>query len=148
MQQTDMNKEALQPGSTATPFSTFFWAALKATVKTTPEADDWVIPEAQFAGNVEWDMMNNGQIRKGKQEVIPFLKAGGTLLTKNPTSSASLSTREWGVLSLLGFFIKAPPEAHELWPWCSSFWEPKASWARVPVESVPRPSHHLGSTCR
>ncbi len=53
---------SLQPGSTATPFSTFFWAAFKAM-----ETDDWTVCEAQFADDVEWDMMNNGQSRKGKQ---------------------------------------------------------------------------------
>jgi hypothetical protein len=93
-QRTD---KSLQPGSTATPFSTFFWAALKATLKTTPEADDWVIPEAQFADDVEWDMMNNGQIRKGKQEVIPFLKAGGYGSHKDPVAICNVATKEWGV---------------------------------------------------
>src|SRR5258708_3504402 len=31
------------------------------------------------------------------------------------------------------FFIRPPPEPHELWSWCSSFWEPRASLATVPA---------------
>jgi len=46
------------------------------------------------------------------------------------------------------FFIKPPPEPYELWSWCSSFWEPRASLATVPGRSGPPPIHHLGSTCR
>src|SRR6266699_331665 len=46
------------------------------------------------------------------------------------------------------FFIKRPPEPHEPWTSCSSFWEPKASLARVPAQSGPLPAHHRGSTCR
>ncbi len=88
---------SLQPGSTATPFSTFFWASMKAMEKTTPEADDWVIAEAQFADDVEWDMMNNGQIRKGKQEVMPWLKAGGYGSHKEPVIICNVATKEWGV---------------------------------------------------
>ena len=30
------------------------------------------------------------------------------------------------------FFIRQPPEPHELWSWRSSFWEPRAWLARVP----------------
>ena len=51
-------------------------------------------------------------------------------------------------LSLVGFFIKPPPEPHEPWTSCFSFSEPKASWATVPARSGPRPAHHLGSTCQ
>jgi catechol 2,3-dioxygenase-like lactoylglutathione lyase family enzyme len=46
------------------------------------------------------------------------------------------------------FFIKRPPEPHEPWTLCSSFWEPKALLATVPARSDPPPVHHLGSICR
>src|SRR5229473_486824 len=56
------------------------------------------------------------------------------------------STSPHQFLSLVGFFIKPPPEPHEPWTSCFSFWESKASWATVPARSGPRPAHHLGST--
>src|SRR6266516_6123282 len=46
------------------------------------------------------------------------------------------------------FFIRQPPEPHELWSWRSSFWEPRASLATVLGRSGPRPIHHLGSAGR
>jgi len=70
MQQTDTNDEALQPGSTATPFSTFIWAVVSGDVATA---------EAQLADDVEWDLMPYDHMLKGKEEVIPWLKAGGSL---------------------------------------------------------------------
>src|SRR6266567_4900822 len=34
-------------------------------------------------------------------------------------------------------FIKRPPELHEPWAWCSSFWEPKAfCWPRFGHEAT------------
>ena len=54
---TDVNYEGLEQGSTATPFSILFWAALKK---------DWFTAEAQIADDIEWDIMPNNQIRKGK----------------------------------------------------------------------------------
>ena len=88
MQRTNMNNEALQPGSTATPFSTFFWAAL---------SDDWATAFAQFADDVEWDLMSNAQIRKGKHEVVPFLKASGYASHKEPVIISNMAIKEWGV---------------------------------------------------
>jgi hypothetical protein len=63
--------DSLKPGSTATPFSTFFWAALSYTHKQV-EADR-LTAEASLADDIEWDLMNDGQIRKGKKEVTSFL---------------------------------------------------------------------------
>jgi hypothetical protein len=88
MQQTNMSNEALQPGSIATPFSTFFWTAA---------SDDWATAEAQFANGVEWDMMSNAQKRKGKKEAIPWLKAGKYASQKEPVVISNLATKEWGV---------------------------------------------------
>ncbi len=66
MQRGDKSDEALQPGSTATPFFTFFWSAASGDLATA---------EAQFADDVEWDMIPNAQIRNGKKKVIPWLRA-------------------------------------------------------------------------
>ena len=90
MQQTDTNDEALQPGSTATPFSTFIWAVVSGDVATA---------EAQLADDVEWDLMPYDHMLKGKEEVIPWLKAGG-LSRKEPVVISNLATRERGVFEL------------------------------------------------
>ena len=90
MQQIDRTDEALQPGSTSTPFSAFFWTALSGDLATA---------EAQYADDVEWDMMPNNQIRKGKDDVIPWLWAGGYASRKEPVVINNLATKEWGSLS-------------------------------------------------
>ncbi len=87
--------ESLKPGSTATPFSTFFWAALSYTHKRV-EADR-LTAEAPLADDIEWDLMNNGQIRKGKKEVTSFLWAGGFGSYKEPVAISNVATKEWGV---------------------------------------------------
>lgn len=86
---------SLQSGSTATPFSTFFWPALKYThdrVET-----DRIAAEIPFADDIEWDMMNNGQIRKGKKEVLAWCWAGGFASHKEPVAMRNAATKEWGV---------------------------------------------------
>ena len=84
----DFNNKDLEQGSTATPFSTFFWAALK---------DDWATAEAQLADDIEWDMMPNNQIRKGKSDVLPFLKAAKYASRKEPIPISNRADKEWGV---------------------------------------------------
>jgi len=84
----DLAGKDLAPGSTATPFSTFFWAALK---------EDWTTAEAQYAEDVEWDMMSNNQIRKGKADVMPWLKAGKYGSQKEPVAISNRADKEWGV---------------------------------------------------
>jgi hypothetical protein len=85
----DTNNEALRPGSTATPFSTAALAML---------SDDWGTAEAQYADDIEWDFMPNNLIRKGKEEVIPWLKALFYASQKKESVIISnLATKEWGV---------------------------------------------------
>jgi hypothetical protein len=78
----------LEEGSTATPFSTFFWAGYH---------DDWPTAEAQLADDIEWDMMSNNQIRKGKADVLPFLKASKYASAKKPVPIFNRADKEWGV---------------------------------------------------
>jgi len=85
---TDASDRNLERGSTATPFSTFAWAALK---------DDWATAEAQFADGIEWHMMPNNQIRKGKAEVFSFLKASKYASQKEPVPISNRADKEWGV---------------------------------------------------
>jgi hypothetical protein len=84
----NLNNKDLEQGSTATPFSTFFWAALK---------DDWTTAEAPLADDIEWDMMPNNQIRKGKGDVLPFLKAAKYASRKEPIPISNRADKEWGV---------------------------------------------------
>jgi len=62
--------------------------------------------------------------------------------------SQSVKTTDRGGPFTSRFFIKPPPEPYELWSWCSSFCEPRASKATAPGRSGPTPAHHLGSTGR
>jgi hypothetical protein len=87
-QKQGMNNKDLERGSTATPFSTFFWAALK---------DDWPTAEAQLADDIEWDMMSNNQIRKGKTDVLPWLTASKYASQKEPVPLSNRADAEWGV---------------------------------------------------
>lgn len=85
----------LAPGSTATPFSQFFWAALRHLADGNDS--DRKTAEAQFADDVEWDMINNGQIRRGKADVLAWCWSGGFASHKNPVVIQNSATREWGV---------------------------------------------------
>ena len=84
----DIHNKDLEQDSTATSFSTFFWAA---------SHDDWATAAAQFADDIEWDMMSNNQIRKGKKEVIPWLKAGKYGSQKEPVVISNRADKEWRV---------------------------------------------------
>jgi hypothetical protein len=82
-----INKD-LEKDSTATPFSKFFWAGFR---------DDWATAEAQIADDIEWIMMSNNQIRKGKADVLPFLKASKYASKKEPIPISNRADKEWGV---------------------------------------------------
>jgi limonene-1,2-epoxide hydrolase len=61
--------------------------------------DDWTSAEALFTDDLEWDMMPNSQIRKGKKEVMPFLKAAWSAANNRvPTVINNVATKEWGIL--------------------------------------------------
>ena len=109
MQQTNMNNEALQPGSTATPFSTCIWAVVSGDVATV---------EARLADDVEWDLMPNNHIIKGKEEVIPWMKAGGAG-QKELVTISNLATKEWGVFECweIGTFTKDVAEFFKQQGW-------------------------------
>jgi hypothetical protein len=78
----------LEPGSKATPFSRFFWAAYH---------DDWPTATAELAEDIEWDMMSNNQIRKGLADVLPFLKASKYASAKQPVPILNRADKEWGI---------------------------------------------------
>jgi len=109
MQQTNMNNEALQPGSTATPCSTFIWAAVSGDVATAVD---------QLADDVEWVLMPNNQIIKGKEAVISWLKAGAAG-QKELVAISDLATKEWGVLEFweIGTFTEDVAEFFKQQEW-------------------------------
>src|ERR1035438_3713802 len=78
----------LERDSKATPFSTFFWAGMK---------EDWATCEAQFTDDIEWIMMPNNQIRKGKAEVFKFLKTSKYASQKEPVPIHNRADKEWGI---------------------------------------------------
>lgn len=82
--------DALQRGSTATPFSRFLWAVV---------AGDLATAEAQLADDVEWGLMPYSKTLRGKQEIIPWLKAGAAS-RKDPIAVNNVATRDWGVFEL------------------------------------------------
>ena len=65
VRQIKTKDETVQP--TETPFSTFIFAVASG---------DLVTAEAQLTDDIEWDLMPHNQILKGKDQVIPWLKAG------------------------------------------------------------------------
>ena len=109
MQQTNMNNEALQPGSTATPFSTFIWAVVSGDVASV---------EALLADDVEWDLMPYNHIIKGKKEVISWMKAGAAG-QKELVAISNLAIKEWGVFESweIGTFTKDVAEFFKQQEW-------------------------------
>jgi hypothetical protein len=83
----DLNDEALKPGSTATPFSTFIFAVASGDMATA---------EAQIADDIEWGLMPYNKALKGKNEVIPWLKAAAAD-QKKPVAITNAIAKDWGV---------------------------------------------------
>lgn len=83
----DLNTGALPPGSKVTPFSTLLWAVVSG---------DMAVVEAQITDDIEWGLMPYNKVLKGKEEVIPWLKAGSAD-QKEPIVITNVATRDWGV---------------------------------------------------
>src|SRR3984957_16746116 len=83
----DLGTEALKPGSKETPFSAFIWAVVSG---------DIAAAEAQIADDVEWGLMPYNKVLKGKDQVIPWLKAAGAD-QKKPIVISNVTTKDWGV---------------------------------------------------
>ena len=85
---TNIKYHDLEEGSKATPFSTFFWAGFK---------NDWTNAENQFSDDIEWILMPNYAIYKGKKDVVALCKAGKYASQKNPEPILNIITNEWGI---------------------------------------------------
>ena len=111
MKPIDLNSESLKPGSTATPFSTFIWATVSGDIDTAA---------AQVADDIEWRIMPFNKVLKGKNEVVPWLKAGSAD-QKKPIVITNVATKDWGVFEYWNIgtiseeLIKFGNE--QKWPW-------------------------------
>ncbi len=115
----NLNGEALKPGSTATPLSALIWAISSGDVATV---------EALITDDIEWGLMPYNKVLKGKEEVIPMLRAGSAD-QKKPIAITNVATKDWGVFeywnvgTVSNELIKYGNE-HQ-WPW------PKDPWSLV-----------------
>lgn len=87
MKPINLDAEALKPGSNATPFSTFLWAIVKG---------DFATAEAHITEDIEWGLMPYSKVLKGKNEVMPWLKAGYSS-QKEPVAISNVATKDWGI---------------------------------------------------
>ncbi len=107
----DLNSAALKPGSRATPFSTFLYAVASGDIATA---------EAQIADDIEWGLMPYNKVLKGKEEVIPWLKAASAD-QKSPITITNAASADWGVFEYWNIgtvseeVIKFGNE--QKWPW-------------------------------
>ncbi len=83
----DLNRETLEPGSKATPLSTLIWAVASGDMATAA---------AQITDDIEWGLMPLNKVLKGRDEVIPWLKAGSAD-QKRPIVMTNAATPDWGV---------------------------------------------------
>jgi hypothetical protein len=89
----DHGVEGLKHGSKATPFSTFIWAVISGDIATA---------EAQITDDIEWGLMPYNKALKGKDQVIPWLKAARAD-QKKPIVISNAATTDWGVFEYWKF---------------------------------------------
>ncbi len=83
----DLKNGALAPGSKATPFSTLLWAVVSG---------DIAAAEAKMTDDIEWGLMPYNKVLKGKDEVLPWFRAGSAD-QKKPVVITNVATKDWGV---------------------------------------------------
>ncbi len=111
IQPIDLNSKALAPGSDVTPFSAFLWAVVSG---------DTLTAEAQLADGVEWGLMPYNKVLKGKDQVIPWLRAAAAD-KKKPVVISNATAGNWGVFEYWNIgtvsdeVIKLGNE--QGWPW-------------------------------
>jgi hypothetical protein len=92
MQARDLNFDTiksidLSTESKATTFSTFIMAVVSGDIATA---------ESQITDDIEWGLMPYNKVLKGKDQVIPWLKAAGAD-QKKPIVISNAATKDWGV---------------------------------------------------
>ncbi|HEY3790658.1 MAG TPA: hypothetical protein VGM09_02425 [Bradyrhizobium sp.] len=107
----DLNSEALKAGSTATPFSVFIWAIAAGDIATA---------EQQIADDIEWGLMPYNKMLKGKDEVIPWLRAASAD-QKKPVVITNAATEDWGVFEYWNIGTVSDEVValgnQQKWPW-------------------------------
>jgi hypothetical protein len=102
----DLNTE-----SKPTAFSTFITAVVSGDIATA---------ESQITDDIEWGLMPYNKVLKGKDQVIPWLKAAGAD-QKKPIVISNVATKDWGVFEYWNIgtvseeVIKFGNE--QKWPW-------------------------------
>ena len=115
-------------------------ATSNAVLIATPEYNGAV--PGVLANALDWASRPTGRsVLRNKPVAIM-----GAVKGKSGSANAQAALR--GVPFTSRFFIEPPPEPHERWSWCSSFWEPRAWLATVPARSAPPSIHHLESASR
>ncbi len=100
--------------------------------------DDWASAEAVYSDDIEWDMMPNSQVRKGKEEVMPFLKTSWTAARgRIPMILNNAATKEWGVVEYwnIGTISEGVIEfaKQSKWPFPSNLQDLVGQTYKVPV---------------
>jgi hypothetical protein len=107
----DLGTEALKQGSKATPFSTFIWAIVSGDIATAG---------AQITDDIEWGLMPYNKVLKGKDQVLPWLKAAGAD-QKVPVVISNAATKDWGVFEYWNIGIVSEEVIkfgnEQKWPW-------------------------------
>ena len=107
----DLNSGALQQGSRATPFSIFLWAIVSGDIATA---------EAQITEDIEWGLMPYNKVLKGRDQVIPWLKAASAD-QKKPVVISNVATKNWGVFEYWNVGIVSSEVIkfgnEQGWPW-------------------------------
>jgi len=107
----DLNFEALKFASKATPFSIFLWAVVSGDIAGA---------EAQITDDIEWGLMPYNKVLRGKEQVIPWLKAASAD-QKRPVIISNVAAKDWGVFEYWNIgtvsedVIKLGNE--QKWPW-------------------------------
>lgn len=83
----NIDTAGLEPGSTATTFSTFLSAVVSGDMATA---------ESLISDDVEWGLMPYLKVLRGKGEVMPWLKAGYSS-RKEPITISNVAADGWGV---------------------------------------------------
>lgn len=97
--------------STVTPCSTFIWSIASGDIAKA---------ESQITDDIEWGLMPYNKVLRGKQEVIPWLKAGHSD-HKEPIVISNVATKDFGVFEYwnIGTFSKELVAFgnQQGWPW-------------------------------
>jgi ketosteroid isomerase-like protein len=107
----DRRTDGLASDSKATPFSAFLWAVVSGDIASA---------EAQLTDDVEWGLMPYNKVLKGKDRVIPWLRAAAAD-QKKPVVISNAVADNWGVFEYWNIGIVSDAVINlgnkQGWPW-------------------------------